>query len=780
MTSRIRALSLAVVSLMAGGAGAVPAQAGEADFERALGLYAGDATGKAAAKAVPLYKKSCAAGFAPACTEWGHLRYFADGVPMDIAEAVQAYKKGCELGAPRACIMLARAQQMGIGMAANRDAALATLTATCEKGGPAVCWRIARMLGEGVWLGSDADRERQFDAEAKKGRGERLEGSQLQAKADELKTSCGSGDNAACLQAARLLREGHPDGWEQAAHMFELACTGGIASACYERVAFSERHSVKLDPATRTQLLARGCEMHDGSACASIGFSYANQYASKENIAHAISFLRRGCVLGSDEACTRLGDYLKKEGPKNVPVMPIFERACEFDTRGGGCNVARVADGFQDGDRFLWTCKKVSPDACVKAGILFATGQGVRQVGGYFGLRTDGVAENPAKALDAFQSGCDQGAAASCGQLALMRYQGKGVAKDEVKAVELWKRGCEAGDGTSCSILAELNTKGLAGFAKDSSTGLALYEKGCSLGSSTACLESAWRYWHGDDVVQDLDKASALFAEGCKVERASHAQVPACCNHLRNLQDDKAKLERTASECPKSASSCVFAAQHYADGDVTARDTEKAAKLYGQACVGANAKSFEQKYISEGCLGAALYSPAANPREQEKVFQRACAVEKSNEDRRSDGPGACVAASCLHGDSKACIDFGLSLFGNGTHAPHRELALAWVSKGCASAAGDACASAVESIRKTTVQSLGGDGEIAFARRVLKEIRRLHSGRCEAGDAKACFALSTMVRGGFGGSVDANEADALVKKSCDLGSSDACIAARGKQ
>jgi hypothetical protein len=82
MTTYRFVLAAALIALGADAA-ATELQPGEADFSRALALHAGDPSGKAAAKALPLYKKSCLAGFAAACTEWGHLRYFADGVPMD-------------------------------------------------------------------------------------------------------------------------------------------------------------------------------------------------------------------------------------------------------------------------------------------------------------------------------------------------------------------------------------------------------------------------------------------------------------------------------------------------------------------------------------------------------------------------------------------------------------------------------------------------------------------------------------------------------------------------
>jgi hypothetical protein len=698
---------------------------------------------------------------------------------MDLVEAIQAYGKGCTAQAVRSCVMLARMKQKGIGTEVQRDVASSLLERAYEIGSSEDCRKLAQVIVDGNWLERDGAMEKKFSA---KGCQDDDCGRRTVVIApgavEELKKACGSGDNEACLRGGKLLlKHGRGSVDEQVADMFEAACKGGLGEACLARVRQSEHRRQDLESAHRSELLTRGCELNSGEACSEIGFGYARQYASKENVAHAISFLRRGCILGDSAACTQLADYLKRQGPAKIPLMPLYERACEFDTRGGGCNVARVEDGFQDGERYLWTCKKVSRDACVKAGLLYARGRGVKQIGGYFTLDTSGVKENPMLALEAFQAGCDKGDVHSCSQMAMLYYQGKGVRKDESRAVKLWTAGCDGGDGMSCYVLSELNTQGAAGFAQDRAAGIALNEKGCGFGWGASCLEIAWAYWYGDSVPQDTSKSMDILEKSCAA-----GDTP-CCNLLSRRKDDLAHLAKAEGECPRSGHSCVFSADGYAAGVTTQRDTRKAAALYEKACTSPAAESsFDREDAKRGCLGAALYASSKSTTERERLFQRACAKESGEEARhdRDKSHLGCTATACLQGDARSCIQFGSALW-FGQAEPHRQIAFDWIAKGCGRAP-EECSSAINKLRQAALfLAKGDDGNSPFGRKLLVDIRKFLGSRCQQGeDGRSCFALGDMVKNGHGGAPNEGESQRLTKKACELGCSDACIAIRGAQ
>ena len=246
-----------------------------------------------------------------------------------------------------------------------------------------------------------------------------------------------------------------------------------------------------------------------------------------------------------------------------------------------------------------------------------------------------------------------------------------------------------------------------------------------------------------------------------------------------------AQRAKTESECPKSISSCVFAADHYAAGTRGGRDVQRAAMLYEKACTNPPRQSFESEYGREACVLAALYAPSVSDAERQKLFQRACDKESGEETRKSRF--GCTAVSCVGGDGKACIQLGLALWSTGSGWPsavvldksgaHREVALEWIEKGCALGAKE-CAPALEGFRKSALAGLQSDGTAPFSRRMLPKIRKALDARCQAGDAQTCFGLADMLKNGHGGSADAGGAKDLVKKACELGYSDACIAARG--
>ena len=750
---------------------------GKADFDRALALYANDTTGMAGAKALPLYKRACLAGYAHACTEWGNLRYFADGVPMELLEAGQAYQKGCTAGAARACFMLAHMKESGIGFEVDASVVPDLLERACEIGGPPACRNISRHLSEGGWLNVDEGRAKDFNDKACKGdivcSWRNRPGAEVaprdgwDEKAAEFKGACGGGDNDACLRGGLLLREyGDQEGVAQAIPMFDLACKAGLGEACFARTQDIYGNLSKFDRERHLEFLTKGCDLGVAGACATISSD---------------AFRRRGCVLGDPRACMWLGDSLRRQRLSNEVVNATYERACEFETAKGlgGCNNARMVNGLQDGERYLWTCKKVSREACAKAGVLYSEGMSIRQVGGYFGLTSDGVRAEPLLALDAFKTGCTKGDPRSCGQLAMLHFNGKGVARDESRAVKLWRKSCDDGDGMSCVYIGQRYTQGEAGFPRDLAAAMPFYEKGCSLGASEGCIWSGLAYWRGDGLEQDVDKAGQLFEKACS------SGSNEACKFKYDVEGGRESLSKEEAECGKYAFSCADAADVYAAGSSVTRDLKKAAHFYEKACTTpTTARSGGQKEALRSCVVAAVYAEVVSDEARQDLFQKACERQSGSEAAYDEGGPrtGCTALACLKGDGTACVQFGATLWSYEVFrrgGAHRLAAIDWIEKGCSLGA-ESCASSVAIIRKDAVEMLKkqfGEAAPAIGRRVLPQLRRVLDDRCRAKDAQACLTLADMLKLGHGGSNDPNGAIALVRKACEFGSVDACITVR---
>ncbi|MFO0757953.1 MAG: hypothetical protein U0359_15765 [Byssovorax sp.] len=92
--------------------------------------------------------------------------------------------------------------------------------------------------------------------------------------------------------------------------------------------------------------------------------------------------------------------------------------------------------------------------------------------------------EDPAKALAAYQSGCDAGVGRGCARLGLsFRYRNK---PDLAKAWQLMTRACDLGDGFGCYHLGDMSKLG-SGTPRDPVAAAGYFKRGCDLGYAAAC-----------------------------------------------------------------------------------------------------------------------------------------------------------------------------------------------------------------------------------------------------------------------------------------------------
>lgn len=103
-----------------------------------------------------------------------------------------------------------------------------------------------------------------------------------------------------------------------------------------------------------------------------------------------------------------------------------------------------------------------------------------------------GLAQDSAKAVLAFNSGCELGDGLSCGALAEALAKGLGVDQDDARSTSLYTKACSLGQAGSCSV-AGLRFEGGVGVRADAARALELYERGCALGGDgvPACLSVA-------------------------------------------------------------------------------------------------------------------------------------------------------------------------------------------------------------------------------------------------------------------------------------------------
>ncbi|MEM9874182.1 MAG: hypothetical protein AAF928_04760 [Myxococcota bacterium] len=133
--------------------------------------------------------------------------------------------------------------------------------------------------------------------------------------------------------------------------------------------------------------------------------------APSESAKREQRLLRKGCDLGSTVACRRLADALRRKDPKSKVALELLQRACE------------------GGDSY----------ACKYAGDLWFQRE-----------RYEEAAE--ANALVCIHS--DNGYACRDAALLFLRDDGP-IAQDPDRAMQLAQRGCELGSEESCEVLAE-------------------------------------------------------------------------------------------------------------------------------------------------------------------------------------------------------------------------------------------------------------------------------------------------------------------------------------
>lgn len=113
-----------------------------------------------------------------------------------------------------------------------------------------------------------------------------------------------------------------------------------------------------------------------------------------------------------------------------------------------------------------------------------------------------------------------------------MKIEYFGVGQDPVRASELFERGCDGGNGNTvgCILLGVMYIEG-NGVSKDIARGIELVGWACHRGNATACSQSGRAYRDGDGVDKDEARARVYFERACK-KGEFNACVQACGGNL--------------------------------------------------------------------------------------------------------------------------------------------------------------------------------------------------------------------------------------------------------
>ncbi|PRP99015.1 putative beta-lactamase HcpD precursor [Enhygromyxa salina] len=509
-----------------------------------------------------LYAMACDAGDVESCSAVAELVRSRDRARSD-----QYYARACDGGYLYACVQHGIDLLLGTGPDADPGAGVARLREACEVGEPRACAALGTAYVSGVGVEVDA-----------------------QAGVALYERGCRDGDGYACGSLGLLysLGTGVPRDLDRAGGLFAHACEAGDALACgnlgwmhLRGIGFPE------DRDGGVKLLDDACEAGDGRSCYRLGLHLAEQGPDHEAgttaEGEAARLWRRGCELGSPDACTALSvSFIDGESGGEFGGDP-------------GAGDQRLAV-----DLARYGCQEGSAAGCTLAGQIFALGWNVEQD------RTTAEAY--------FRYACDLGDVDGCEVLASWLGAGADAnpdanpdedrAADEAAAAELWVRGrslrersCSEGELEDCIVLGAYYVRGL-GVDKDFGRAVELYGQACEGGVTLACTQRAQILitgsLRGPESGDDQDRLEANYAEAFEL-----------------LSQGCAAGDPLA---------CVWLGLAYHRGRGVEADGEKAAEYYGRGC--------EQRFAF-GCIGMGKlheqgFGVAKNRRAARRFFAQAC------------------------------------------------------------------------------------------------------------------------------------------------------------
>ncbi|NUP09088.1 MAG: sel1 repeat family protein [Polyangiaceae bacterium] len=320
------------------------------------------------------------------------------------------------------------------------------------------------------------------------------------------------------------------------------------------------------------------------------------------------------------------------------------------------------------------------------------------------------------------------------------------------RAVSRFENACDAGRGEGCRHLSRLAFSGIGPKAGPAQA-LAREEEACAKKDGVACATMAERYWTGDHVYPNSDKAIKAYLTAI------------------TLLDEHCK-SADASACHRLGVVFTNGWGIKADGARAEAALRRAAELWAKACDGGDAESCLQmgkaRARGRGVAQDVPGSIAAYERACEGGAADACielASARKSDDaavRRALGRHETIlSARCERKIATACHSIASVYV---AYRAEPEKAAAFMQKACDAGHGLACR---DIARKQKAKSPGADTSIA---RTVEHLTKA----CDAGDGPACGALGEGHLLGELGPRDAAKGKERLERGCDLADAGACI------
>lgn len=251
--------------------------------------------------------------------------------------------------------------------------------------------------------------------------------------------------------------------------------------SCYSSLASRVRSA---NPGRAAELYGRGCEAGDARACTSLGVMLFGDEGIPRDHPAAAHLFEKACDAGDGMGCGWLGMVYQHgiEWSRDFQrAADNYQKACKqtlhfcepladlVDT-----GRAELRPPMRPAELYRRACR-TKEEYCAKLGGMLLHGKG--------------VARDVPGALDAFETGCDEGSGESCAEAGRMDEQGIGTELNW-KAAELrYERGCYLKNARACAALARLHSVGRSdhGVPQDWSAAAEWWEEACKLGDVGSC-----------------------------------------------------------------------------------------------------------------------------------------------------------------------------------------------------------------------------------------------------------------------------------------------------
>ena len=133
--------------------------------------------------------------------------------------------------------------------------------------------------------------------------------------------------------------------FKEAARLFNLACEGGHARACYDIGAMIASGKVAaMQPETATKFYERACKMGDKLGCYALAYANQTGVGTVKDEARAYELYKNACELGLAKGCNEAG-YMSERGTgvqtDVKAAAKFYEKACKMGLD-VGCENAKI------------------------------------------------------------------------------------------------------------------------------------------------------------------------------------------------------------------------------------------------------------------------------------------------------------------------------------------------------------------------------------------------------------------------------------------------------